>query len=335
MDENEFLLAEYEAFTQSFWRNEEVGEKRVDYFITLATAVLAAVVALLTSDHIKLEPIDERRIATAAVLAMLLFGILFFIRILHRNRVTDEYKGIIRYLRKKISSDVDELADFRIPFVKHERMLRGGLADTIALMNSILAAVILGLWFGDGLGWLLVVLSLPVLFVIQVWIARTDRDRENMKNKAVPPTFRVGVGAIISNEKGMVLAFERRRIPGSWQLPQGGIKSGESYKKAVFREIEEETGIKKQDLELLRSEPRFVAYEVPSDKRSYKTGMGQVQRWFIFRFIGSEDAITLGDRKEFTGWQWMSMDILAADVVPFKQEMYKQLVTYFSEDLAK
>jgi putative (di)nucleoside polyphosphate hydrolase len=333
MSDNDFLLAEYEAFTQSFWRNEEVGEKRVDFFITLATAVLAAVVALLTSDHIDLDPIDERRIATAAVLAMLLFGILFYIRILHRNRVTDEYKDIIKYLRKRTASNTEDLADYKIPFVKHKRLLRGGLADTIALMNSILAAVVIALWLGSGWGWLLVAFSLPVLFVIQVWIAKVDRDKGKQKKAAAQETFRVGVGAVITNDEGMVLAFERKKIPGAWQLPQGGIDSGESYYDAVIREVEEETGIKEKDLELHRREPRFVAYEIPEDKRRHKTGRGQVQRWFLFRLIGSEKAITLGTGKEFRDWKWMRMDELAAGVVDFKQGMYRQLGEYFSEEL--
>jgi putative (di)nucleoside polyphosphate hydrolase len=127
-----------------------------------------------------------------------------------------------------------------------------------------------------------------------------------------------------------VLAFERKRNKGSWQLPHGGKKSEESYLQAVIREIEEETGIKEKDLELLHSKPRFVAYEIPEDNRSHKTGLGQVQRWFIFRFTGSETAITLGDGKEFGDWKWISMDELAADVVPFKQDLYQQLKEYFS-----
>jgi putative (di)nucleoside polyphosphate hydrolase len=334
MSENDFLLAEYEAFTQSFWRNEEVGEKRVDFFITLATAVLAAVVALLTSENIDLAPINERRIATAAVLAMLLFGVLFFIRILHRNRVTDEYKEIIKYLRKQIASNHEDLEAYKIPFVRHKRLLRGGLAETIALMNSILGAVVIALWLGSGWGWLLVAFSLPVLFVVQVRIAKLDRDKPQHKKAAAPETFRIGVGAVITNDEGMVLAFERKKIPGAWQLPQGGIDSGESYYDAVIREVEEETGIKEKDLELLRGEPRFVAYEIPEDKRRHKTGRGQVQRWFLFRFIGSEKAITLGTDKGFRDWKWMRMDELAAGVVDFKEAMYQQLEEYFMEELA-
>jgi putative (di)nucleoside polyphosphate hydrolase len=62
--------------------------------------------------------------------------------------------------------------------------------------------------------------------------------------------------------------------------------------------------------------------------------MGQVQRWFLFQFTGSEEAITLGTGKEFCAWKWMPMDQLAAGMVDFKREMYSQLEDYFSEELA-
>lgn len=332
MGKNDFLMAEYRAFTESFWKNEEVGEKRVDFFITLTTAVLAAVVTLISSDLSSLDPDGERRIATAALLGTLLFGLLFFVRILHRNRVTDEYKGILNYLRKRMTSDVQELADYELPFVKHERFLRGGLADTLALMNSILVAVIAALWFGSGAGWLLVLLSLPFVFLIQVSVAKIDRE-QGKKNLEIPQTFRVGVGAVIIREDGFVLAFERKDHPGSWQLPQGGNHPEESFYGAVIREVEEETGIGEEDLELLTPAPRFFGYELPQDKRSRKTGIGQVQRWFLFRFLGSDDAITLGHGEEFRSWGWMPMSELVAKVGNFKQEMYSQLAEYFSAKL--
>ncbi|MEW5719784.1 MAG: hypothetical protein AB1817_14230, partial [Chloroflexota bacterium] len=44
----EFMLAEYRYFADGFWRNEEAGERRVNFFITLVTAVISALVALAT-----------------------------------------------------------------------------------------------------------------------------------------------------------------------------------------------------------------------------------------------------------------------------------------------
>jgi len=141
--------------------------------------------------------------------------------------------------------------------------------------------------------------------------------------------FRAGVGAIILSTSGKVLSLERKDIPGAWQLPQGGLDEDESPLEAVKREVYEETGIEAQGLELLSSESRLLAYELPAEARTRKTGRGQVQYWFLFQFTGQDNAITLGDQKEFRAWQWMSMDDLTARIVSFKQPVYQELLKDF------
>ena len=39
--------------------------------------------------------------------------------------------------------------------------------------------------------------------------------------------FRAGVGVMIVDSKGRVLAFERKEYKNSWQSPQGGIERHE------------------------------------------------------------------------------------------------------------
>jgi len=152
------------------------------------------------------------------------------------------------------------------------------------------------------------------------------------KNKP-PQTFRANVGAVIVNVDGLVLALERKKIPGSWQFPQGGLDEGEEPLEAVKREILEETGIEESQLELLVTVPRWLAYELPEELRSAKVGRGQVQKWFLFRFAGRAEAITMGDGKEFRAWEWTTMGELLPRVVPFKQPIYQELETYFQEYL--
>jgi putative (di)nucleoside polyphosphate hydrolase len=196
-------------------------------------------------------------------------------------------------------------------------------------MNSIIVGVILALWFGNGWGWLFISLIFLFTFILQVVVAKNDRQKKDEPKEASrAQTFRAGVGAIILNEGGKVLALERKDIPGAWQLPQGGLED-ESPLEAVMREIREETGIEPQQLELLSTGPRLLAYELPLEARSKKTGRGQVQYWFLFQFTGPDEAITLGDHKEFRDWKWMSMDRLAAKVVSFKQPVYQELARDF------
>src|SRR5262249_45679998 len=98
--------------------------------------------------------------------------------------------------------------------------------------------------------------------------------------------FRAGVGAVFANERGDVLACERRDIAGAWQFPQGGLKDGEAPIEAVRREILEETGITRDHLRLMTECPDLLVYELPPSAWSRKTGRGQVQRWFMFAYQG-------------------------------------------------
>jgi putative (di)nucleoside polyphosphate hydrolase len=153
--------------------------------------------------------------------------------------------------------------------------------------------------------------------------------KKSNKKEHGAQTFRAGAGAVILNENGNVLALERKDIPGAWQLPQGGLHEDETPLEAARREVEEETGISPDQLDLLTSASRLLAYELPPEYRSQRIGRGQVQYWFLFRFTGQEKAITLGDHKEFKDWKWMSMEKLATQVVSFKQPVYQELVRDF------
>ena len=153
------------------------------------------------------------------------------------------------------------------------------------------------------------------------------------KNDKPSQTFRANVGAVILNADGLVLALERKKIPGAWQFPQGGLDEGEEPLGAIKREILEETGIQEARLELLSSIPNWLAYEYPEEVRRQKGWRGQVQKWFLFRFKGLDQEITLGDQKEFKAWKWTTMHELFPKVVPFKQPVYQELVEYFKEYL--
>lgn len=63
-----------------------------------------------------------------------------------------------------------------------------------------------------------------------------------MPNNPMP---RLGVGAFILNQQGMVLLLQRRREPeaGAWGLPGGKVDLFETCEAAVVREIKEELGV--------------------------------------------------------------------------------------------
>lgn len=148
--------------------------------------------------------------------------------------------------------------------------------------------------------------------------------------------FRAGVGAIIINPEGKVMAFQRSDNHGAWQLPQGGLHEGEEYLEGMFREVYEETGIRRDHLELLSEYPEWLAYELPKDIWSRKNFRGQVHKWFLLRFTGDEREIDLDKAKddEFKAWRWMSFAKLTEKTLPFKKDIYRKLAQGFSEYLA-
>jgi putative (di)nucleoside polyphosphate hydrolase len=141
--------------------------------------------------------------------------------------------------------------------------------------------------------------------------------------------FRAGVGAVIANATGRVLACERADVPGAWQFPQGGLKKNESPAQAVLREVREETGIRKRDLELLDTYPHPLAYELPRAAWSAKTGRGQVLYWFLFRVRDPEVPIDLDSAGEFRAWQWMPFARLTRVCADFRRPAYKQVYERF------
>jgi putative (di)nucleoside polyphosphate hydrolase len=150
-----------------------------------------------------------------------------------------------------------------------------------------------------------------------------------MAAKAADQYFRAGVGMVVTNKDGLVLAFERSQGSNRWQLPQGGIEAGETPLDAAYRELAEETGIAREQVELVQEIPGWLAYELPEEHRSTKTGRGQTQKWFIFSLTDGSPEISLSGRPgapaEFKDWAWRDMTDVAKDAVEFRQEVYQQI----------
>jgi putative (di)nucleoside polyphosphate hydrolase len=147
-----------------------------------------------------------------------------------------------------------------------------------------------------------------------------------------PQYFRAGAGAMIVNYQGHVLAIERADIAGAWQLPQGGLDEDEDPLDAAYREIAEETGIDKTDLEFVKACTEPLVYELPVAARSRKTGRGQVLYWFLFQFVGSQQRAATANR-ETRGSQWMPFSRVVTGVTSFRKPMYTRLAQEFGDYL--
>ena len=138
------------------------------------------------------------------------------------------------------------------------------------------------------------------------------------------PHFRAGVVIVVRRSDGQVLAFERADLTGEWQLPQGGIESGETPEQAAWRELREETGLTEDDVELVDQHTDWTVYEWPADMRSSQR-IGQVHRWFFFE-AHDDDLVPQPDGREFSGWQWITIDELIGRVVEFRKRPYRQVL---------
>ena len=58
---------------------------------------------------------------------------------------------------------------------------------------------------------------------------------------------------------------------------------------------------------------------------------GQLQDWFLCRFLGRETDIDIaGEHAEFSDWKWVAPERLPELIVPFKRDLYARLVREFA-----
>ena len=146
------------------------------------------------------------------------------------------------------------------------------------------------------------------------------------KFKSLP--LRNGVGIIVLNKENKVFVAKRIDNPQNfWQMPQGGVDNGENFLTAAYRELKEETSI--TNVELISELDGFITYNLPDEllgiiwKGKYK---GQTQKWFIMRFLGSDNEINLRTKHpEFLDWKWIELDQITDVVVDFKMHVYEEL----------
>lgn len=138
------------------------------------------------------------------------------------------------------------------------------------------------------------------------------------------PHFRAGVIAVVRRADGHVMAFERRDVAGAWQLPQGGIERGESPTQAVWRELQEETGLDGGQVKLVDEYPGWTVYVWPEPMRRAHR-LGQAHRWFFFQPF-DEAVEPVPDGNEFSSWTWMHPTDLIDQVVDFRRGPYRQVL---------
>ncbi|WP_295557584.1 RNA pyrophosphohydrolase [uncultured Hyphomicrobium sp.] len=160
-----------------------------------------------------------------------------------------------------------------------------------------------------------------------------------MDGTALP--YRPCVGIMVLNASRQIWVGQRADAPGDaegrgtwWQMPQGGIDPHEDPRTAALRELQEETAMK--TVEVIGETPDWLTYDLPPHLIGKAWGgryRGQRQKWFAVRFLGDEAEIDLGEpgtpNAEFITWRWCAADELAAHIVPFKRDVYLEILRVF------
>jgi putative (di)nucleoside polyphosphate hydrolase len=147
--------------------------------------------------------------------------------------------------------------------------------------------------------------------------------------------YRAAVGIMLLNRQGEVFVARRIDMPttAAWQMPQGGIDRGETPRQAALRELKEEIGTDRA--EILGESRGWLKYDLPAELAGGIWGgryRGQRQKWFVMRFVGCDGDMDLAtEHPEFDAWAWVAPERLPELIVPFKRQLYIDILAEFRD----
>ena len=145
---------------------------------------------------------------------------------------------------------------------------------------------------------------------------------------------RTGVTMIIVNHRKHVL-WAKRIGQNAWQFPQGGLLPGEEPIDAMYRELQEEVGLKPSDVKVLGCSKEWLRYQLPRQMIRYYSKpvcVGQRQKWFLLELIAEESAIRFDftDSPAFDHYRWVKYWYPLRRVIAFKRRTYRHALQEFA-----
>ncbi len=146
--------------------------------------------------------------------------------------------------------------------------------------------------------------------------------------------YRANVGIVLINNHNKVWVGSRIDMPSEhWQMPQGGVDEGEDIIQAMWRELEEEIGVKQDHASIIDYHREWMTYDLPYELSLNFWGgkyRGQKQKWFILRLNEKDSVININtDEPEFKDWKWVDFEQTIELIIPFKKDIYEQVYNKF------
>ncbi|GJQ58131.1 MAG: NUDIX domain-containing protein [Candidatus Scalindua sp. AMX11] len=321
----ELLLAEHKYLGDSFWKNEEGGETKVRFFITLVAAVLTAIATLFTIT-IDNEEIDNLIIPIIifVLFSLLMFGIITLLRILKRNKVADTYKKGMDEIRERFRIYFDDgrvLSGYE-PLgapTKRKRVRKlGGLAHIVSVLNSLILAAlscaivleVLSVFSDINLISehnnftiaILLFFSICIFFlgfivhcICIYFVEKKSDDRY---------THAGGIVWKMVNNEPQFLIVTAKNNSSDWVLPKGHIEKDEMIEETSVREVKEETGVDARVVGIVgstkyKTDKEFVhvKFYLMECLREHEHGEheGREAEWYTFQ--EAEALLTFSDTK--------------------------------------
>lgn len=115
-------------------------------------------------------------------------------------------------------------------------------------------------------------------------------------------TRKVAIGVVFRKSADGIKFLVLRRKQGwkGWEFPKGGLDKGETARRAVLREVREETGLKR--LRLVRQIPGKIIYNYPKGYAKRHGYTGTEQKAFLIESLGG---IVRLEKHSFNKFGWL------------------------------
>ena len=287
----ELLLADFRYLSESFWKYEQAGETRTNWFIGITTATVGGLGALAGQQY---GPKGEalRFVAMGCLVLLLAFGLVTLARLVTRNRNTDKCKRGLDAIRQVVKDRFDPdgllLGYYPVdpPGARGVARRFGGLSHTVAAVNGVVVAAAIAAYHFDNhpaqiVPWAAVAAIAAFALQVAYIAAQEDRTREELRQGAFTHAF----GVVYRQDDGTARYLLVRPSDGSdaWVLAKGHIEAGEGHGEAALREVREEAGVAAR----LVAPIGQVEYDVPG--KEHVKGKAYLMQ-LVFEAAGGESS---------------------------------------------